>query len=632
MRRGLGFQLREAGKALADFVVLMEKRKARYITRELALAWAQQPQKVQPAEWARRLGFVRGFARYRSATDPRTEIPPHGLLPFRAKRARPYIYSDAEIRSLLRAALDMPYRFERGKLRPRIFHCLFGLLSVAGLRIGEARNLELQDVDLKAEVLTVRGTKFGKTRLVPLHASTCRVLADYIARRRRHWAGRTVSSYLFVSSWGNRLDGGEIHRTFYALSRKIGLRGAADSHGPRLHDMRQLCNKHPRSMVPVGAGSRTETARVVHLSWPCSHRRHAMVFGEFSGTDAGGDASGRAELGGSAMKSPISLAVLLERFFTQRLMQQRQASPHTISSYRDTFSQFLKFSEQRLKQAPSRQSFHQIDAPLITAFLDHLEKQRGISSRSRNLRLTALRSFFRFAAFEAPAHSAQIQRVLAIPSKRFTRTLVEFLTRAEVDALLAAPDQNTWLGRRDHAFILLAVQTGLRLSEMTALKREDIILGAGAHVRVIGKGRKERCTPVAKSTLAVLKAWLREPQRGNGQVLFPSIHGQPLSVHGVQYMLNKHRVAASSVCASLKDKRVTVHRLRHTMAMDLLQAGVDRSVIALWLGHERLETTQIYLEATIAIKERALAKTSPVNGKPGRYKPGDRLLEFLASI
>lgn len=207
MRRGLGFQLREAGKALADFVVFLEERKARYITRELALAWAQQPQKVQPAEWARRLGFVRGFARYRSATDPRTEIPPHGLLPFRAKRARPYIYSDAEIRSLLRAALDMPYRFERGKLRPWIFHGLFGLLSVAGLRIGEARNLELQDVDLKAAVLTIRGTKFGKTRLVPLHSSTCRVLADYIARRRRHWAGRTVSSYLFVSSWGNRLDG-----------------------------------------------------------------------------------------------------------------------------------------------------------------------------------------------------------------------------------------------------------------------------------------------------------------------------------------------------------------------------------------------------------------------------------------
>jgi site-specific recombinase XerD len=246
--------------------------------------------------------------------------------------------------------------------------------------------------------------------------------------------------------------------------------------------------------------------------------------------------------------------------------------------------------------------------------------------------LTAIRSFFRFAAFEVPTYSAQIQRVLAIPSKRFTRTLVPFLTRAEVDALLAAPDLGTWSGRRDHNFMLLAVQTGLRLSEITGLKREDIILGAGAHVRVIGKGRKERCTPIARSTLKVLKGWLREPQRGDGHVLFPNFKGERLSVHGVQYLLNKHRATASAVCLSLKRKRVTVHRLRHTMAMDLLQAGVDRSVIALWLGHERLETTQVYLEATLAMKEKALAKVTPQNGRRGRYKPGDKLLAFLSGL
>ena len=256
------------------------------------------------------------------------------------------------------------------------------------------------------------------------------------------------------------------------------------------------------------------------------------------------------------MTTSNSLAPLLERFFTQRLMQQRQVSPHTISSYRDTFRQFLKFAQQRLHKAPSRLKFEEIDAPLIVTFLDNLEK-RGLSVRSRNLRLTALHSFFRYAALEAPAQSAQIQRVLAIPSKRFTRTLVQFLTRAEVDALLAAPDQTKWGGRRDHAFLLVAVQTGLRLSEMTGLKREDLILGPGAHVRVIGKGRKERCTPIARSTRAVLKAWLREPQRGGGNVLFPSAKGRRLSVHGVQYLLNKHRMTASRVCPSLKDKRVT---------------------------------------------------------------------------
>jgi site-specific recombinase XerD len=227
-----------------------------------------------------------------------------------------------------------------------------------------------------------------------------------------------------------------------------------------------------------------------------------------------------------------SLAPLLEHFFTQRLMQQRQASPHTISSYRDTFRQFLRFAQQRLHQPPSRLNVEQIDAPLIVTFLDELEKHRGLTARSRNLRLTAIHSFFRYAAFELPTHAAQIQRVLAIPAKRFTRTLVRFLTRPEVDALLAAPDRGTWSGRRDHAFILTAVQTGLRLSEMTGLKREDLISGTGAHVRVIGKGRKERCIPLSKSTRAVLKEWLREPQRGQHGVLFPSAKGEPLSVHG----------------------------------------------------------------------------------------------------
>ncbi len=332
------------------------------------------------------------------------------------------------------------------------------------------------------------------------------------------------------------------------------------------------------------------------------------------------------------MTTTTSLAPLLEHFFTQRLMQQRQASSHTIHSYRDTFRQFLRFAQQRLHQPPSRLNVEPIDAPLIVAFLDELEKHRGVTVRSRNLRLTAIHSFFRYAALELPTHAAQIQRVLAIPAKRFTRTLVSFLSRPEVDALLAAPDRSTWSGRRDHAFILTAVQTGLRLSEMTGLKRDDLFFGTGVHVRVIGKGRKERCVPLAKLTRDVLKTWLQEPQRGDNQVLFPSARGKQLSVHGVQYLLNKQRVAASKVCPSLKQKCVTVHRLRHTMAMDLLQAGVDRSVIALWLGHESVETTQIYLEATLAMKEKALAKTTPPQGKSGRFQPDDQLMSFLNSL
>ena len=238
MRRDLGFKLRDAGKGLLDFARFMEQHRASYITQALALVWAQQASHAQPAYWAGRLGFVRGFARYRSATDPRTQIPAQGLLPFRPKRARPYLYSDAEIRGLLSAALKMPYHHERGKLRPWIYYCLLGLLSVSGLRVSEARNLEVQDVDLKTALLTIRGAKFGKTRLVPLHRSTCRVLAEYIRRRNRHWRQRPVSPHLFVSSSGHRLDGADIRRMFYALSRQIGLRGPCDSHGPRLHDLR----------------------------------------------------------------------------------------------------------------------------------------------------------------------------------------------------------------------------------------------------------------------------------------------------------------------------------------------------------------------------------------------------------
>jgi site-specific recombinase XerD len=332
------------------------------------------------------------------------------------------------------------------------------------------------------------------------------------------------------------------------------------------------------------------------------------------------------------MSASLSFAPLLERFFLQRLMQQRQVSPHTISSYRDTFCRLLKFTQQCLHRAPARLLFEEINAPLVGKFLDHLEKHDGISIRTRNLRLTAIHSFFRYAAFEVPEHAAQIQRVLAIPSKRFTSTLVGFLTRPEVDALLAAPDRLTWSGRRDHAFILTAVQTGFRLSEMTGLKRDDLAFGTGAHLRVIGKGRRERCTPLAKSTRGVLNAWLREPQRGEDNILFPNARGGRLSVHGVQYMLNKHRNAAATSCPTLKGKRVTVHRLRHTMAVDLLQEGVDRSTIALWLGHQHVQTTQIYLDATLAMKERALEKVTPHQGRPSRYRQDDRLLTFLKNL
>jgi len=323
---------------------------------------------------------------------------------------------------------------------------------------------------------------------------------------------------------------------------------------------------------------------------------------------------------------------LLEAFFTDRLMRQRQASPHTIASYRDTFRLLLEFVSLHLKKAPSALSLDDLDAPLIGAFLDHLEKTRGISPRTRNLRLAAIHSFFKYVAFHEPARGALIQRVLAMPSKRFAMSVIEFLSRSEIDALVAAADQRTWIGRRDRALLLLAVQSGLRVSELVGLRCRDLVLGIGAHVRCQGKGRKERCTPLRKEAVIVLRAWLREQKGRPEDVLFPTVRGGQLSRDAVEDLLAKHVRIASLLCPSLKQKRVSPHVLRHTSAMDLIQHGVDRSVIALWLGHESVETTQMYLHANLKLKEAALARTAPLNVRAGRYRPGDRLVAFLKSL
>jgi len=285
-----------------------------------------------------------------------------------------------------------------------------------------------------------------------------------------------------------------------------------------------------------------------------------------------------------------------------------------------------------LGQECSRLQFDDLQMPLIVEFLNELETSRKISARSRNLRLTAIRSFFRYAAFELPTHAAQIQRVLAIPGKRYRKTLVNFLSREEAEALLNAPDMASWSGRRDCALILLALQTGLRLSEIVTLKRSDLVLKAGAHVRVMGKGRKERCTPLAKRTVAVLKQWLKEPVRGTSDLVFTNARDGQFSADGIQYIFANHVATARHNCPTLASKRVTPHVCRHTAAMELLLAGVDRTVIALWLGHESIQTTQIYLDANLAMKEEALAKVSPFGKKPQRYKPDDSLLAFLKTL
>jgi len=323
---------------------------------------------------------------------------------------------------------------------------------------------------------------------------------------------------------------------------------------------------------------------------------------------------------------------LLQAFFTNRLLQQRRASPHTVAAYRNTFRLVLRFAAARLGRAPSRLVLADLDSAFIGDFLDHLERDRGNLARSRNARLAALHAFFRYVALTEPAHALHCQRVLAIPSKRFERRMVEFLSDEEVEALLDAPDQATWIGHRDRALLLVAVQTGLRVSELTGLCRQDVTLGTGPHVRCHGKGRKLRCTPLRRDVVKVLEAWLHERPPAPDAWVFPSSRKGRLSGDAVERLVAKHTAVAQQRCPSLAAKRVTPHTLRHTAAMRLLQRGVDRSVIALWLGHESMETTQVYLHADIRLKEQALARTAPSGLAPGRYRPDDAILAFLESL
>jgi len=327
-----------------------------------------------------------------------------------------------------------------------------------------------------------------------------------------------------------------------------------------------------------------------------------------------------------------NLPALLQGFFTDHLRAQLDASPCTVASYRDTFRLLLHFVTKRLKRAPSEVRLEDIDAPCVGDFLEHLESDRGNCVRTRNVRLAALHAFFRYVAVNEPACALQCQRLLAMPTKRYQRGPVEFLTDEEAAALVAAPDPSTWLGRRDRAILMVATQTGLRNAEIRALRYQDVELGTGPHLRCLGKGRKTRCTPLSKETAAVLEQWLRERDTEVDAPIFPSSRGRDLSADALQRLVARHTVAASERCPSLKGRKITPHTLRHTAAMALLRRNVDLTVIALWLGHESTETTQVYVHADLSMKERALAHGCSSGVVPKRYRPPDPLLAFLEGL
>ncbi len=327
------------------------------------------------------------------------------------------------------------------------------------------------------------------------------------------------------------------------------------------------------------------------------------------------------------------LAPTLQAFFIDRLMRQRRASPNTVAAYRDTFRLLFGYVLEATGKTPAKLDLEDLDASTVGGFLHHLEVGRGNGVRTRNARLSAIHSFFEYAALHHPEHSGLIQRVLAIPEKRFDTAIVSYLTRPEVDALLASPDRATWTGQRDHVLLLLAVQTGLRVSELASLRRQDVILGSGAHVCCYGKGRKERCTPLTRETSGVLRVWMRTRQGQPMDPLFPSRgSNRHLTRGAIWRLIVKYASVAADHCPSLTDKRLTPHVLRHTAAMALLEAGVDLATIALWLGHASLQSTNIYLHADMALKERALARTAPAKVRAGRYRPTDEVLSFLQGL
>ncbi|WP_027582183.1 tyrosine-type recombinase/integrase [Bradyrhizobium sp. Ai1a-2] len=328
-----------------------------------------------------------------------------------------------------------------------------------------------------------------------------------------------------------------------------------------------------------------------------------------------------------------SFPMLLQRFFVDHLRQQRAVSPSTVAAYRDTFKMLLAFSQKAIGKAPTDLALTDLDATLILAFLDHLERERKNCVRSRNARLSAIRSFLKFAAHEDLTALAVIERSLAVPQKRHDKAVLGFLSRPEMDAIIAAPDCATWAGRRDQALFTLLYNTGARVSEAINLRVDDVVLDVSPVAHLHGKGRKRRSVPLWKATAATLRQWLRHlPDTGSQGYLFPSSAGRRLSRSSVTQRLAQ--AVAEVVCQlpALAERAVSPHTIRHTTAMHLLQSGVDITVIALWLGHEHPSTTHIYMEADLAMKEAALSRLQPIATVPARYCPPDELMAFLQSL
>ena len=627
MRRALGFKLTSHGSRLMSFVRFCEDRGATTVTTDLAVEWATSTPSDHEAYQARRLDIVRIFARHLQPLDPAAEVPPEDVLDRRQWRIPPYLYSPQEVTALMTAARTLQPAF-----RAVTWRTLIGLLAVTGMRQGEACRLARGDIDLNAETVTIADSKFGKSRMVFLHPTAAAALRAYDRARDEAFPEAAADTFL-VNSRGGPLDSHNTSKTFAVLVATAGIKAPPGQRAPRLHDLRHVFTVS--TLLDWYRDGGDVQARLPVLSTWLGHIDPKSTYYYLSAVpELLALAAARLEPGqGTSGRLIVTdLAPVLQGFFTDRLARQKKASPNTVAAYRDTFRLLLAFARDQAGKPPSQLSLADLDATLVGAFLSHLEDQRGNGSATRNARLAAIHSLFKYAAPKAPEHAAVISQVLAIPPRRRERAIVSYLTAEEIDALVAAPGRETWHGRRDRALLLLDVQAGLRVSELTGLKRQDIHLGAGPHVRCHGKGRKDRATPLTAQTVKVMRTWLAELSPDPAGPLFPTQPGGRLSRDAVERLVARHAATAAGTCPSIGGKHVTPHTLRHSAAMTLLKAGVDTSVIALWLGHEGTETTQIYLHADMSIKEQALARVQQPGTSPGRYRAPDSLLAFLDNL
>ena len=542
LRRALGFKLERAGQLLPQLVAYLEAAGAATITSELAIGWARLPERAQPNHWAQRLAIARGFARYLQTIDPATEVPPPGVFPSRRHRPSPYLWSASGICRLLDGAQAL-----RPPLRAATHETLFGLLAASGMRLGEAIGLQRDDVDLVAGVITIREAKFDRSRLVPLHPTTTEALRRYAAERDR-LCPRPRSGAFFLSSVGTTLTRSGVDKTFREITIAIGVRTATVR--PRVHDLRHsfavdtLIRWH-RSGVNVDEHIGVLSTYLGHVSpadtyWYLSAAPELMALAAerlAPPVRSTSDERARACAAG-VLHRPADRPARREPEHDRGLQGHLPAA--------------VGLRRQANRKAPGTLDIADLDAPLVAAFLDHLERDRRNSAATRNNRLAAIHSLFGYLALRHPEHAATVQRVLAIPPKRTQRNLLTYLTDPEVDALLGACDQTTWTGRRDHAMFALTIQTGLRISELAGLSREDITLTAGANVHTVGKGRKERRTPLVPTTRAVLKAWLGERPGAPGDPLFPTTTGKRLSRDAIERRLARHVALAGTSCPSLR--------------------------------------------------------------------------------